>query len=206
MKTSKAFISPRPCSDKRVFGLEGVIGKRPIPKKVVIGPDGVGRMVGGGSRTQAKNLSYVNKIRYLDSLNTYYNMVGGDVQPTNCCNDLQKMYAKITNDLQTHGKQVEASDNNIIETMLNKFAELETKVAQIQENISKLSSVSGTNVSGVLEAEKEKLKTESKYLSSQGKTITSVIRSLFESIDQVPVNYKTLTNARLQFPQHTINY
>ena len=206
MKTSKAYISPRPCSDKRAFNLEGILTSRPTPKKLVIGADGRGTMVGGGSRSQAKNLSYVNKIRYLDSLNTYYNMVGGSAEPTNCCNDLKQMYDTINNNLQAHGKEVEKGDANIIENMFQKFASLEEKVSQIQDNISKLSSVSGTNVAGVLESEKQHLKTESKYLSSQGKTITSVLRSLFESIDQVPISHKTLTNARLQFPQHTVTY
>ena len=162
-------------------------------------------MVGGGSQNERKNLSYVNKIRYLDSLNSYYSMVGGAPEPTNCANDLKEMYTNITNNLQLHGKQVEDSDNRIIETMLNKFSELESRVAQINENISKLSGMSGANVSGVLQSEKEKLKMDNKTLSTQGKNITSVIRNLFENSSQVPDNNKTLSNARLQFPQHTVN-
>jgi len=207
MKTSKAWFSPRPfCTGPtRVFSATTHLKTRPTPKQLnFVG--GVPVMTGGGSQNERKNISYVNNMRYLDSLNNYYNMVGGDVQPTNCCNDLQKMYENITNNLQSHGKQVETSDNRIIETMLNKFSELESKVVQIQENISKLSAVPGANVSGVLRAEKEKLKTESKYLSTQGKSLTSVLRSLFESSNQVPDNNKALTNARLQFPQHTVGY
>jgi hypothetical protein len=61
-------------------------------------------------------------------------MVGGAPEPTNCGNDLKAMYENITNNLQLHGKQVENSDNRIIETMLNKFTELESKVLQINEN------------------------------------------------------------------------
>jgi hypothetical protein len=161
-------------------------------------------MTGGGS--QRKSRSYVNKMRYLDSLNSYYSMVGGAVEPSNFSDELKIMYNQITNNLQSHGKQVEISDNRIIETMLNKFGELETKLAQIQENVNKLSSVHGSNVSGVLNVEKDKLRTESKYLSNQGKSITSIIRSLLESTDNIADNNpRAITNARLQFPQHTIN-
>lgn len=202
MKTSKMWFSRRPnCTDPKVLFSGASLTPRPTSKSRT----GLGVMVGGGSQNERKNISYVNKIRYLDSLNSYYSMVGGASEPTNCAADLQRMYENITSNLQNHGKQVEDSDNRIIETMLNKFSELESKVAQIQENISKLSEVAGANVSEVLKNEKEKLKTVSNYLSTQGKNITSVIRNLFESSSQVPVNNKTLTNARLQFPQHTVN-
>jgi hypothetical protein len=207
MKTSKAWFSRRPnCTEpKRVFSAATYLKTRPTPKKVNFRKDGTIEMVGGGSQNERKNLSYVNKIRYLDSLNNYYSMVGGAPEPTNCGNDLKAMYENITNNLQLHGKQVENSDNRIIETMLNKFTELENKVLQINENIAKLSGMSGANVSGVLQTEKEKLKMDNKALSTQGKNITSVIRNLFENSSQVPDNNKTLSNARLQFPQHTIN-
>jgi len=207
MKTSKAWFSRRPnCTEpKRVFSAATYLKTRPTPKKVIFTKDGKIEMVGGGSQNERKNLSYVNKIRYLDSLNSYYSMVGGAPEPTNCANDLKEMYTNITNNLQLHGKQVEDSDNRIIETMLNKFSELESRVAQINENISKLSGMSGANVSGVLQSEKEKLKMDNKTLSTQGKNITSVIRNLFENSSQVPDNNKTLSNARLQFPQHTVN-
>ena len=206
MKTSKMWFSRRPnCTDpKRIFS-GASLTSRPKSKTAKFNKDGSLVMVGGGSQNERKNLSYVNKIRYLDSLNSYYSMVGGAPEPTNCGADLQRMYENITSNLQNHGKQVETSDNRIIETMLNKFSELESKVLQIQENISKLSGMSGANVSGVLNTEREKLKMESKSLSSQGKNLTSVIRSLFESSSQVPDNNKALTNARLQFPQHTVN-
>lgn len=202
MKTSKMWFSTRPnCTNPKVLFSGKSLSDRPTSRTRT----GLGVMVGGGSQNERKNISYVNKIRYLDSLNSYYSMVGGASEPTNCAADLQRMYENITSNLQNHGKQVEDSDNRIIETMLNKFSELESKVAQIQENISKLSEVAGANVSEVLKNEKEKLKTVSNYLSTQGKNITSVIRNLFESSSEVPVNNKTLTNARLQFPQHTVN-
>lgn len=194
MKTSSAWFPPRPTGAERVFS-DLPFDIRPT-KRV---------MTGGGS--QRKTRSYVNKMRYLDSLNTYYNMVGGAVEPFNCSDQLKVMYNDITNNLQSHGKQVEVSDNRIIENMLNKFSNLETKLAQIQENINKLSSVHGSNVSGVLHVEKDKLKLESKYLSNQGKSITSIIRSLLESTDNISDNnQRTLTNARLQFPQYTVTY
>ena len=194
MKTSSAWFPSRPTGKQRIFS-DLPFDIRPT-KRV---------MTGGGS--QRKSISYVNKMRYLDSLNTYYSMVGGAVEPSNCSDQLKVMYNDITNNLQSHGKQVEVSDNRIIETMLNKFGDLETKLAQIQENVNKLSSVNGSNVSGVLNVEKDKLKLESKYLSNQGKSITSIIRSLLESTDNIgDNNQRALTNARLQFPQHTTTY
>ena len=194
MKTSSAWFPPRPTGAERVFS-DLPFGTRPT-KRV---------MTGGGS--QRKSRSYVNKMRYLDSLNTYYNMAGGAVEPSNCSDELKVMYNQINSNLQAHGKQVEESDNRIIETMLNKFGELETKVAQIQENLKNLASVNGSNVSGVISSEKSKLSTESKYLSNQGKSITSIIRSLLESTDNIgDNNIRALTNARLQFPQHTTTY
>jgi len=206
MKTSKMWFSTRPnCTDpKRIFSGKS-LSVRPTSKKVNFRKDGTIEMVGGGSQNERKNISYVNKIRYLDSLNSYYNMVGGATEPTDYSTDLQKIYESIISNLQLHGKQVENSDNRIIETMLQKFSELESKVKQLHENIAKLSEVAGTNVSEVLQNEKEKLKTVSNYLSTQGKNITSVIRSLFENSSQLPINNKALSNARLQFPQHTVN-
>ena len=205
LKTSKMWFSTRPkCTDpKRIFSGKS-LSVRPTTR-TRLNPDGTYKMVGGGSQNERKNISYINKIRYLDSLNSYYSMVGGASEPTNCAADLQRMYESITSNLQVHGKQVEDSDNRIIETMLNKFSELESKVKQIHENIAKLSEVAGTNVSEVLQTEKEKLKTVSNYLSTQGKNITAVIRSLFENTSQVASNNKAVTNARLQFPQHTVN-
>lgn len=205
IKTSKMWFSTRPnCTDpKRLFSGKS-LSIRPTTR-TRLNPDGTYIMVGGGSQNERKNLSYVNKIRYLDSLNTYYSMVGGAPEPTNYGIDLQRMYENITSNLQNYGKQVEDSDNRIIETMLHKFSELESKVAQIHENIAKLSEVAGANVSEVLQNEKEKLRTVSNYLSTQGKNITSVIRSLFENASQVPNTNKAISNARLQFPQHTVN-
>ena len=204
IKTSKMWFSRRPmCTDPKVLFSGASLTDRPTSRTRT----GLGVMVGGGSQNERKNISYVNKIRYLDSLNSYYSMVGGASEPTNCAADLQRMYENITSNLQNHGKQVEDSDNRIIETMLNKFSELESKVAQIQENLKNLASVNGSNVSGVISSEKSKLSTESKYLSNQGKSITSIIRSLLESTDNIgDNNIRSLTNARLQFPQHTTTY
>jgi len=193
MKTSSAWFPSRPTGAERIYS-DLPFDIRPTKRT----------MIGGGN--QRKSRSYVNKMRYLDSLNSYYSMVGGAVEPSNFSDELKIMYNQITNNLQAHGKQVEISDNRIIETMLNKFGDLENKLGQIQENVNKLSSVHGSNVSGVLQVEKDKLKTESKYLSNQGKSITSIIRSLLESTDNIADNNpRAITNARLQFPQHTVN-
>ena len=65
----------------------------------------------------------------------------------------------------------------------------------------------GANISAVLKNEQEKLKVESKYLSSQGKSLTSIIRSLFESSEQLGGdNGRVLANARAQFPPHAVSY
>ena len=202
MKTSSAWFSPRPDGKNRLYSVDSLETRPKIKSNDL--PD----MVGGGSHNMNKDISYVNKIRYIDSLNTYYNMVGGNLDTSSkCCNELTQMYKDITNNLESHGKQVEASDNRIVETMLKKFDELEHKVEQIQANINKLSSMPGANISAVLKNEQEKLKVESKYLSSQGKSLTSIIRSLFESSEQIGGgNEKVLANARAQFPPHTVSY
>jgi len=196
------WFSSRPDGKNRLFSVDS-LETRPKTRS-----NNLPAMVGGGSHNMNKDLSYVNKIRYIDSLNTYYNMVGGNVDTNSkCCNELIQMYKDITNNLESHGKQVEASDNRIVETMLKKFDELENKVTQIQENINKLSSMPGANISGVLKNEQEKLKVESKYLSSQGKSLTSIIRSLFESSEQLGGdNGRVLANARAQFPPHAVSY
>jgi len=199
------WFSPRPDGKNRLFSVDDL---KIRPKTRSNDLPELPAMVGGGSYNMNKDLSYVNKIRYIDSLNTYYNMVGGNVDTNSkCCNELTQMYKDITNNLESHGKQVEASDNRIVETMLKKFDELEHKVEQIQANINKLSSMPGANISAVLKNEQEKLKVESKYLSSQGKSLTSIIRSLFESSEQLGGdNSRVLANARAQFPPHAVSY
>jgi hypothetical protein len=199
------WFSPRPDGKNRLFSVDDL---KIRPKTRSNNLPELPAMVGGGSYNMNKDLSYVNKIRYIDSLNTYYNMVGGNVDTNSkCCNELTQMYKDITNNLESHGKQVEASDNRIVETMLKKFDELEHKVEQIQANINKLSSMPGANISAVLKNEQEKLKVESKYLSSQGKSLTSIIRSLFESSEQLGGdNGRVLANARAQFPPHSVSY
>ena len=97
MNTSSAWFPSRPTGAERIFS-DLPFDIRPT-KRI---------MTGGGN--QRKSRSYVNKMRYLDSLNTYYSMIGGAVEPSNFSDELKIMYDQITNNLQSHGKQVEISE------------------------------------------------------------------------------------------------
>lgn len=204
MNSARFYFDERPTGDSTFYGLSSLTD-RPTPRTTTIGPDGKVKMIGGGSINEKKSLSYVNKIRYLDSLNTYYNMVGGSVDPTiSCAEQLKNLYEDVINNLKQLGKKIEDGDNAIMEKMIQKFSELENKIAETHKNITTLSSMPSSNVNTALEKEKKYLNTSSKYLSSQGKTLTSILSSLFENSNQVADSYKVINDARIQFPQHTV--
>lgn len=204
MDSARFFFSERPTDATRFYDLLS-LEYRPTPRTTTIDSNGKVQMTGGGSINEKKSLSYVNKIRYLDSLNTYYNMVGGSVDPTiSCAEQLKNLYEDVNDNLKQIGKKIEDGDHKIMEEMIEKFNKLENKITETHTNITTLSSMPSSNVNTALEKENEILKTSSKYLSSQGKTLTSILSSLFENSNQVADSYKVINDARIQFPQHTV--
>jgi hypothetical protein len=99
---------------------------------------GGGNMIGGGSMFDSfNNKRNVSMVRYLDSIERNYKMIGGDGSGIILSPHLRQTYTDFLEELQIKGKRIESADAKVITDMLDSLENSEKKLNKVAAYITR---------------------------------------------------------------------